>query len=124
MKSQGPRDIGNIFDELMNMNIGGMSSNLSIRPSGIDMYEEDDEVVYVVDLPGYESDDVEITVEQNTLVIVAEKEGHRRLDNKTRRLRIPKNVSAEESTATMENGVLSIRLPYNEDSEKTQISID
>ncbi|WP_435348889.1 Hsp20/alpha crystallin family protein [Haloarchaeobius sp. HRN-SO-5] len=103
----------------------------------IDLVEHDDEFVVTVDLPGFERDDVDIEVTNHTLRIEAEREEateeveeerylrHERSHEATHRsIRLPDEVDADNVTATMNNGVLTIALPRVESEESRKIDIE
>jgi len=106
------------------------------RSMAVDLVERDDEFVATVDLPGYERDDVEIRVSDHTLHIEAEhgeeheamdehylhrERRHRSLD---RSIRLPEEVDAEQVTARMKHGVLTITLPKAEPRPAHRIDIE
>jgi HSP20 family protein len=86
----------------------------------IDMYVENDALVVVTDIPGFEKKDVKITLRKNTLSIYAEKNELRKesmicwqrpivIDKK---IPIPVEVSDDGvSSAKLVQGVLTIRIP-------------
>lgn len=86
-----------------------------------DVYENEDEVVVVADLPGYVSDDVDVRVSGNSLIIEAMKDvtppdgfrfvGRRRRNRLRETMNLPVAVDSESATAKQENGVLRVFLP-------------
>jgi HSP20 family protein len=106
-------------------------SNWSVQDSGvrvaqlpIDAYSTDNEIVVTASVPGLKPEDVEITVEGETLTIRGETQA--RLENvkylfaerfhgpfsRTLQLNVPVDVDKVE--ATFENGVLTLTLPKAE----------
>ena len=89
----------------------------------IDIMEEDDKIVVTTDLPGIDKKDVEINVKEDMLEISAksgreketEEEGYLRRERAYTRfyraVRLPTNVTEENATAKLENGVLTIKIP-------------
>jgi len=92
----------------------------------VDVAETDDEVRVTADLPGFERDDIEVTVDETALTIAAEREEdveetaggdaryhrrERRRRSVSRRIRLPADVEADAAEATHANGVLTVRLP-------------
>lgn len=86
----------------------------------IDMYYDDNELKVVIDMPGFEKNDIKLTLKQNVLYIKAEKESEEKdstmicnqrpkiIDKK---IRLPihiKEGEEEVSSAKFENGVLSV----------------
>ncbi len=78
-----------------------------------ELYEEDDEFVLTVDMPGFETDDIDVTWDDGVLNVAAEHVDDDRGRKKTyhRRFRFPKTVANEEISAEYRNGVLEISLP-------------
>lgn len=95
----------------------------------VDVAETDDEVRVTADLPGFERDDIEVTVDETTLTISAEREEEtasadaryhrreRRRQSVSRRIRLPADVAPDAAEATQANGVLTVRLPKVEPDE-------
>ncbi|MFC6716511.1 Hsp20/alpha crystallin family protein [Natrialbaceae archaeon GCM10025810] len=88
------------------------------RP-GTSLEDEGDAFVFVMDLPGFEKDDIELTFEDGTLSISASAEREEgddafrtmRSRHVAERVRVPREVIVEEIEANYRNGVLEVRLP-------------
>lgn len=100
-------------------------------PTGpaIHVYEEDEATIVVADLPGYEREEIDLTIHGNVLQIRAEHEadsGHvTQSRSVSERVTLPTEVVDDEATATYHNGVLEVCLPYSEESERShRIDID
>ncbi|MFB6302037.1 MAG: Hsp20/alpha crystallin family protein [Haloferacaceae archaeon] len=78
-----------------------------------ELYEEDDEFVLSVEMPGFEPEEITVSWDEGVLNIAAEHEDDRRGERKTyhRRFRFPKNVDDEAISAQYNNGILEVRLP-------------
>ncbi|WP_265111187.1 Hsp20/alpha crystallin family protein [Halosolutus halophilus] len=78
-----------------------------------ELYEEDDEFVLTVDMPGFETDEIEVTWDEGVLNVAAEHVDDERGRKQTyhRRFRFPKDIVDEEISAAYTNGVLEISLP-------------
>jgi len=78
-----------------------------------ELYEEDDEFVLSVELPGFDPEEIEVTWNDGVLNIAGEHEDDHRDQRKTyhRRFRFPKRVDDEDITAEYRNGILEVRLP-------------
>lgn len=78
-----------------------------------ELYEEDDEFVLSVEMPGFETDEITVAWDDGVLNIAAERQEGGREQRKTyhRRFRFPKRIDDEEITAEYTNGVLEVRLP-------------
>ncbi|WP_256296892.1 Hsp20/alpha crystallin family protein [Haloarchaeobius salinus] len=78
-----------------------------------ELYEEDDEFVLSVEMPGFDPEEIDVSWDEGVLNIAAEHEDETRGQRKTyhRRFRFPKNVEDEDITAQYNNGILEVRLP-------------
>lgn len=84
--------------------------------SGLDdyeLYEEDEEFVLNVDMPGFDLDDVHVSWDEGRLFIWAQHDTETRGRRKSyrRTFRVPKEIEPDEITAQYRNGVLKVRLP-------------
>ena len=101
----------------------------------IDLAERDEAYVARIDLPGFDRDEVEITVSDHTLHVdaeheeSAEEEGEhflrreRKHRSQERSIRLPGEVDKDAVDATMEHGVLEITLPKVETEKAKKIEI-
>ncbi|WP_049925224.1 Hsp20/alpha crystallin family protein [Halopiger goleimassiliensis] len=78
-----------------------------------ELYEEDDEFVLTIDVPGFETDEIDLAWDDGVLNVAAEHVDEDRSRKKTyhRRFRFPKTIDDEAITAEYTNGVLEVRLP-------------
>jgi HSP20 family protein len=87
----------------------------TVRNRGTDyeLYEEDDEFVLSVEMPGFDPEEITVSWEDGVLNIAAEHDDEARGERRTyhRRFRFPKDVDDEAITAEYNNGLLEIRLP-------------
>lgn len=87
-------------------------------------------------LPGFKPEDVEITLEQGTLTITAKRSESRRSEQEERYLRrevfsgsyrrrlvLPAEVTAEDITATLEDGVLTVDVRHTPGSQAVRIPV-
>jgi HSP20 family protein len=101
----------------------------------IDMYHQDGEMVIKATIPGYEAEDVNISVEGDTVLIGGET-GHEKEEKEAtyymreqhygsfeRSVRLPTAVKADEANAEFENGILTITLPVAEEERSKRINI-
>lgn len=111
-----------------------------IGPSsmGIDLADHGDEFVLTADVPGFEKDDIELSITDRTVHIAAEFDEERRTDEESllrserqhralsRSVKLPEAVEDEATEATYKNGVLTVTLPKLESSqiEGQRIDID
>jgi HSP20 family protein len=87
------------------------------------------------DLPGFEKEDIEVTLADRTLRIEAEHDAEvstegeyvrreRRHESASRSVRLPEAVAEEGIEATHSNGVLTVTLPKRDAEGGTRIDID
>ncbi|WP_114576921.1 Hsp20/alpha crystallin family protein [Saliphagus sp. LR7] len=89
------------------------------------LHEEDGEYVFVMDLPGFEREEIDLTFEDGTLSIDAshdveeDAEGHHAMRSRriARSVSIPGRVGEEGISASYRNGVLEVRLPVEDGRE-------
>lgn len=124
------RDIEELF-ERMSAGFGGVGEELETELGGnaihVDVADADGDVVVTADVPGFDKGDIDVTVDDRRLSIVAEadteteresgeEETHyyrrERATRKTSRtLTLPVDVDETGASATYENGVLTVTLP-------------
>ena len=104
-------------------------------PFPVDLYETDDEVVVKASLPGVQPDETEISVTGRYLTIKGERREEdaeekssyfrqeRRYGTFQRSLRLPVRVDAEQADATLDEGVLTVRLPKAAESRAKTIPV-
>ncbi len=81
-----------------------------------ELYEEDDEFVLTIDMPGFDTDEIELAWDDGVLNVAAEHVDEERGRKKTyhRRFRFPKDVDDDGIHAEYTNGVLEVTLPAAE----------
>ena len=101
----------------------------------LDVYATDEDLVVEANLPGVKPEEVDITVEGNTLTIAGETRSARkdeegstliqeiRRGSFSRSLTLPDGLEADKATATFEDGVLTLRIPKAEQVKPRQIKI-
>ena len=94
------------------------------------------DVVIKVELPDVNREDVEVTVENNTLTLRGEKklpadvkeEQFRRVERHygtfTRSFTLPNTVDATKVSADYKNGVLTVKLPFREEAKPRTINVE
>jgi len=93
-----------------------------------ELYEEDDEFVLSVEMPGFDPDEIEVTWDDGVLNVAGEHTDDERNRRRTyhRRFRVPKTVADEDISAQYHNGILEVRLPVIEGATNrgTEIPIE
>lgn len=101
-----------------------------------DVRETDDAVVVTMDLPGVDKQDVDITITDDELRVVAERKTETEVTEKDyhkqertykkfeRMVKLPVAVKIEEAKAKLTEGVLEVTLPKEVVTSRKRISID
>lgn len=143
------------FDTVLNRFFGGNSPQTTTgrrsAPYAVDVNEDANHMYFEVELPGFKRDDIDITMDQNTLTITAERgEGRRqngdgqargaqqnqsqngqremllnerRYTYFCRSFTLPPTVSTENVSARLEDGVLFLTLAKREESKPRKIEV-
>lgn len=102
----------------------------------LDVTETANHIEVKAELPGLEKNDIDISLERDTLVIKGEKKHEKEEEGKTfhriercygtfyRALRLPTEVESGKINATYTNGVLTITLPKTEEAIKKVAHIE
>jgi len=99
----------------------------------VDIFETDEGLSVVVDLPGVEKDAVELRVDDDVLTIKATTKhiapgdpvwAEYRLLNFFRQFELPEEVDQDKISAEMKHGVLTIHLPKKEQAKPRQIPVN
>ena len=100
-----------------------------IRASA-DLFDDGENVVLKVELPGIKKDEVEVTVTADLVTISGEKKKESKVKKKdyyrmecssgsfTQSFRLPAGVVTDKAKAKFENGVLSVQIPNTEHAKK------
>jgi HSP20 family protein len=130
------RDDLNSFFELPVWSGFGRSGQLfSGWSPALDLYQSNDNVIAVVELPGMRKEDIEISLHDGTLTI----SGERRRENSSndekaerteryigtfrRSIALPTRVDANQVSATYRDGILTVTLPKAEEVKPKQIQV-
>lgn len=102
----------------------------------VDIYEDAESLVVKAEVPDVEQKDIEVKIENNTLIIKGErkheneekKENFHRIErffgSFCRSFQLPTTVDHEKVTAVCDRGVLTVTLPKKEAVKPKQISVE
>ncbi|MDS0297704.1 Hsp20/alpha crystallin family protein [Halogeometricum sp. S1BR25-6] len=117
------------FDEMSRQFDDSQWTGSSTRGMEVDVRDGDEEFVVVADLPGFEKEDIDLSITERALTISASRETEtetdsgegadggeylrreRRHESMHRTFRLPGDVTAEDAAASYKNGVLTVTLP-------------
>ncbi len=125
------------FRDLMNRQrlTSGIDDAYGTWAPVVDIFEMGGDLVIRAEVAGLEMDDVDISVENNTLTLRGERKREAELDEKdayrlersfgifTRSFILPKTVDSARISASYKNGVLEMRLPKVEQVKPRKIEI-
>lgn len=128
------RDMDRLFDEFMTQTPGDRYEDASWGLA-LDIAEKTDAFVVKASIPGVAPEDLDITVNDNMLVIrgevksdetIDEGEYHvreRRYGSFARSMTLPRTVNRNEIAANYVNGVLTLTLPKSEEVQPKKIAV-
>jgi HSP20 family protein len=103
----------------------------------VDIFETDaHDLVLKAELPDMSREDIEVTVENNTLTLKGTKkfanevkeEQYRRIERSygsfSRSFTLPTTVDASKVSAEYKNGVLTVKLPFREEAKPRTINVE
>ncbi|HKY31837.1 MAG TPA: Hsp20/alpha crystallin family protein [Candidatus Polarisedimenticolia bacterium] len=102
----------------------------------VDIFETPEEVVLKADLPGVDQRDIDVRIENSTLVLRGERkflkeakeEDYHRIERSygvfSRSFQLPGTIDQGKITAVHKEGVLEVHLPKREDTRPKQIKVD
>ncbi|XP_062102641.1 17.3 kDa class I heat shock protein-like [Humulus lupulus] len=121
-------DVWDPFKDLTSTETSAMAN------ARIDWKETPEAHVFKADVPGLKKEEVKVEVEEGrVLQISGERNVEKEDKNETwhrverssgkfvRRFRLPENAKADQVKASMENGVLTVTVPKEEKSKKTDV---
>lgn len=105
------------------------------NPLAVDMTSDDKQVIVRTALPGFTEDDVQVDVQGNVLTITAESKTERedqqanwhiremRFGKFARSIMLPEEVVTDKADASLENGILTVKLPKEKPSPVKKIAV-
>ncbi len=100
----------------------------------VDVSETENEIVFTAEFPGFEKDEIDISVNEGRLTISGERPfteeketKHHRVErwygNFNRSFLLPKSADPETISANLKNGVLTVTMPKKEEAKPRQIPV-
>ncbi|HEX4639410.1 MAG TPA: Hsp20/alpha crystallin family protein [Chthoniobacterales bacterium] len=100
----------------------------------LDLYQNNDNVVAVLELPGMRKEDIEISLHDGTLTISGERKSsasngenaertERYVGSFRRSITLPARVDANKVNATYRDGILTVTLPKAEEAKPKRIQV-
>ena len=129
------------FDNLLNRLFNGsqvQDGGARLAPYGVDIREDQDHFYVEAELPGFKKDDIDITLENQTLTISAERSDEknqgdgnkgdlllheRRYSRFLRSFTLPPTVDEQTVNAKLTDGVLTVTLNKREETKPRKIQV-
>lgn len=114
---------------------GGGDSFTGSEFPPVNIWSDDDEIVMTAELPGVNPDDLDISVQNNTVTIRGERKTEKLADESqyirrergagtfTRSFRLPMRVDESKVKAEYRRGILELTLPRAEEDKPKRISV-
>jgi len=137
--------LGNPFESLLNIQkalsdtldnsfFGDSVSTSGVHPP-VNLFEKDNSVVLITEIPGVQKNDIDLKVQKNTVILEVNREQkennkeslhrqERKFGKYNRSIKIPYNIDASKIKADYSNGILKINLPYAETEKAKSIEIN
>ena len=128
------RDLDALMNRFFSRSADG--GNVSLAAYAVDIREDADHIYVDAELPGFKKDDVDITLENQTLTISAERKAEqnsegqgdwllneRRYARFLRSFTLPPTVDEQTVNAKLTDGVLTITLNKREETKPRKISV-
>ncbi|MBI5424034.1 MAG: Hsp20/alpha crystallin family protein [Opitutae bacterium] len=90
----------------------------------VDLYEDKDNTYVRAELPGVKREDIAVEMIEDYLTINATRKEGEQSFNFSRSISIPESVQADKVSAALENGVLTVTLPKQEQAKPRKIAIN
>lgn len=121
-----------MFDDVMRSTFGAATNSQPFEPS-IDVRANENEVVFICDVPGVKQDDLDVTVENHVLTLKGVRRFESREDEQimlgraygsfTRAFNLPDYLDDANLDAHLGEGVLTIRIPKRATAKPRKIQI-
>lgn len=144
VRPTGIRSLFDDFDRLMGGSWGWPLRTMPLARSlrsayewapDIDVFEKDGKIVVRADLPGIKREDIDVSVQDDTLVVRGHREEEKEIRDETyygseratgkfyRAVGLPTGVDPDEIEASYKDGVLQVSVPKDSEQESQKVQI-
>lgn len=129
-------EINRMFDQFFRgWDFSGFVQEAGTWSPSIDLSETDDNIVVKAEIPGIDPKEVNISIQENNLILKGEKKEEkeekgknyyrmeRRYGKFSRSIELPASVDIDKINAVCKNGIIEITLPKKEEVRPKQISV-
>jgi HSP20 family protein len=128
-------ELTSFFETPLWSNFGRTGQLFTGWSPALDLYQTNDNVVAVVELPGMRKQDIAISLHDNTLTVSGERKRESTNGDKAERteryvgtfrrsISLPTRVDASRVSATYEEGILKVILPKAEEAKPKRIKVN
>jgi HSP20 family protein len=128
-------ELDSLFDIPFLSNFGSQTQLFSGWTPALDLYQSNDNVIAVVELPGMRKEDIDISLHEGMLTVSGERkqetaetdkaERSERYVGKFRRsISLPSRVDASKVSANYKDGILTVTLPKAEEAKPRKIQVN
>jgi len=122
------------FDRIVRRTFGPATFRTGPAALPMDTVRREGELVLRFDVPGYDPEKIDVTVDRGVLTVSATREENREegespvvrerlFGSFTRRVRLSDNLDADAIEASNHDGVLEIRIPVREEAKPRKIEV-
>jgi len=127
-------DLNSLFELPFWSGFGRQGQLFSGWSPALDLYQNNDNIIAVVELPGMRKEDIEISLHEGALTIAGERKSESSNGEKAERteryigkfrrsITLPTRVDANKVSATYRDGILTVTLPKAEEAKPKQIQV-
>ena len=128
-------DLNSLFELPLWSSIARQGQLFSGWSPALDLYQNNDNIVAVIELPGMRREDIEISLHDGTLTISGERKSESSSGEKSERteryigkfrrsITLPARVDANKVSASYRDGILTVTLPKAEEAKPKQIQVN
>jgi HSP20 family protein len=127
--------LNRLFGDFFGRALQEQNQNLTTWAPAVDIYEGENELVVIADLPDVKPEDLDIRVENNILTIRGERKFEQKTDQKNylrveraygwfaRSFALANTVNTDAIKAEYKDGVLTLSIPKREEAKPKQIKV-
>jgi HSP20 family protein len=127
-------ELNSLFEMPLESSFGRAGQLFTGWSPALDLYQSNDNVIAVVELPGMRKEDIDISLHDGTLTISGERTRESSNGEKAERteryigafrrsIALPTRVDADKVSATYQDGILKVTLPKAEEAKPKQIQV-
>lgn len=108
---------------------------MPFKEPSVDLEDRGKDFRLTVDMPGFEKEDIDVQVEEDSIIIKAKKTQSEEEKQKTyvrheramqkyyRRIQLPEAIKSDDAKASLSNGILEVTVPKKEPKETKKLKV-